>query len=205
VFHVKHIPDYREALVDCRAIGIEHTPSDHEKLERYASILDIESRKTNLVGPAEMTRLWRRHILESMSYSLMLIRDRRVVDVGSGAGFPGLILAIMGFELLLLEPRRMRNAFLVDTAASLGLESVVTTRSRLQTGPSFPPETQFVARSVLKPEILYEYMRVVCEGSFSCTRRYGEENNIPEGATRLELPSPPLDRPGFLVQYRHPD
>ncbi len=202
---MKHIPDYGKALEDCRVMGIEHTPDAHGRLERYASMLESESRRTNLIGPSEMLRLWRRHILESMAYSLMLTWDSRVVDVGSGAGFPGLVLAIMGFELLLVEPRRKRSSFLARTVAGLGLEKVEIVRSRLQRCQAFPPGTQFVTRSVLKPGKLLDYMKIVCEGSFSCTRRYGEKSGIPEGAGRLELPSPPLDRPGILVQYRHPD
>jgi 16S rRNA (guanine(527)-N(7))-methyltransferase RsmG len=205
VFHVKHIPRLEEARRDCQALGVELSPEEHERFEQFASILERESTGTNLTGPAELQRLWSRHMLESLAYSPLLDSGRRVVDVGSGAGFPGVVLAIKGFDILLLEPRRKRFVFLSKTVEELGLDGVDVARRKLKSFGTFPPGTQFVARSVLEPGKLLGQMREVVEGAFTCTRRYGPEDRIPQGAVSSVLPSPPLDRPGVMVQYRHPD
>jgi 16S rRNA (guanine(527)-N(7))-methyltransferase RsmG len=205
VFHVKHVPCFEEARDDCRSLGVELSREEHAQLERFASVLERESARTNLTGPAEIERLWSRHLLESLSYSPLLDKGSRVVDVGSGAGFPGIVLAIQGFDILLLEPRRKRFVFLSRALEELELDDVAVARKKLKSFGTFPPGTQFVARSVLEPGKLLAQMAEVAEGAFTCTRRYGPDDRIPEAAVSSVLPSPPLDRPGVMVQYRHPD
>jgi 16S rRNA (guanine527-N7)-methyltransferase len=80
-----------------------------------------------LIGPREADRLWDRHILNSAALVELIPRDARVVDVGSGAGLPGLPLAILrrDLEVTLLEPLLRRSRFLDEAINELGLSSRV--------------------------------------------------------------------------------
>ena len=161
-----------------------------------------KSVRTNLIGPGERTRLWRRHFLESVQYAFLVDKDRTVVDIGSGNGFPGMVLAIMGFRMILLEPRRKRYLFLDCAASELGLENCITVQLRIE---DFKPEegvNQFVARSVAPPASLITKISTVSGKGSMLVYRQPEISENEEFENYVELRCPPLDRSGILVQYR---
>lgn len=92
-------------------------------IERYAAILAAESVRQNLISSATLPHLWNRHLLDSaqlISHSEGL--QGKWMDVGSGAGLPGLVVAALTeWEVILVEPRKKRAAFLQDCAAELGI------------------------------------------------------------------------------------
>ena len=85
-----------------------------------------------LIGPLELPRLWSRHILNCGIVAPLL--SGRVGDVGSGAGLPGLVLAIArpDVEFVLIEPMERRTAWLNDQVAELGLTNVAVVRDRAE-------------------------------------------------------------------------
>ena len=85
-----------------------------------------------LIGPLELPRLWSRHILNCGIVAPLL--HGRVGDVGSGAGLPGLVLAIArpDVEFVLIEPMERRTAWLNDQVAVLGLTNVTVVRDRAE-------------------------------------------------------------------------
>jgi 16S rRNA (guanine527-N7)-methyltransferase len=88
-----------------------------------------------LIGPREVERLWERHVLNSAVVTELIPSGTRVVDVGSGAGLPGLPMAIRRRDLRvdLVEPMQRRTDFLTDTVSELGLEgSVQVVRGRAE-------------------------------------------------------------------------
>ena len=92
------------------------------RLECYAELLEKWNRRINLVGRGTIDDLWRRHMLDSAQL-LPLIPDGAgsLVDLGSGAGFPGLVLAICGVENVhLIEADRKKCAFLREAARVAG-------------------------------------------------------------------------------------
>ena len=84
------------------------------RLEAYVAILAAWNRRINLVGANTMGDVWRRHILDSAQlFPLLPEKTRIVVDLGSGAGLPGLVLAILGVpEVHLIESDQRKAAFL---------------------------------------------------------------------------------------------
>ena len=85
-----------------------------------------------LIGPLELPRLWTRHILNCAVVAPLL--RGRVGDVGSGAGLPGLVLAIArpDVDFTLIEPMERRTAWLNDQVAELGLTNVTVVRDRAE-------------------------------------------------------------------------
>src|SRR5687767_12584675 len=98
-----------------------------ERAVRYAELLAEHGVERGLIGPREVERLWDRHLLNSVSIAEVLPRDARVVDLGSGAGLPGIPLAIARTDLriTLLEPMARRVEWLEYATATLGLNLTV--------------------------------------------------------------------------------
>ena len=98
-----------------------------EKLEAYAALLRAESERQNLVSSSTLDSLWERHILDSAQL-LRFAPDPAAswVDIGSGAGLPGIVIAILGdVPVTLIEPRRLRAEFLERAVSELGLNARV--------------------------------------------------------------------------------
>ena len=98
-----------------------------ELAERYAGILAGAGIERGLIGPGEVGRLWERHILNSAAIGELLDGGERVADVGSGAGLPGLPLALARPDLrvTLIEPLLRRADFLSEVVEALGLKVAV--------------------------------------------------------------------------------
>lgn len=189
-------------LNDLKILGID---VDERKLELFGEFaLDLidRSERTNLIGPMERSRLWRRHFLESIQYSFLVDKDSTVVDIGSGNGFPGMILAIMGYRMTLLEPRRKRYLFLNRAVSKLGLANCITLQQRLEDFVPEEGEKQFVARSVAPPASLLSKISIVAGKGSILVYRQPEISDNEDFEKYIELKCPPLDRGGFLVQYR---
>ncbi|MDM7993266.1 MAG: 16S rRNA (guanine(527)-N(7))-methyltransferase RsmG [Candidatus Fermentibacter sp.] len=183
-------------------LGIRFPEAFRDAAGSFMEMIRERNRVMNLVGPGETGRLWERHVLESAAFSLLLDPSKPVADIGSGAGFPGMVLAMLGFDVILLEPRRNRALFLEYAAGRLGLGNVSVIRSRLEDWPGTAP--QFTARSLMPAG---ELVRLLEELGHSCSvtvRVPPGESAMPGCVRTLDLPVPPLDRPGVLVQYRIP-
>jgi 16S rRNA (guanine527-N7)-methyltransferase len=95
-----------------------------EKMEAYAALLREESTRQNLVSTSTLDQLWERHILDSAQLVRFEPRPGASwVDIGSGAGLPGIVLACLcSGPVTLVEPRRLRAGFLHKVAESLRLD-----------------------------------------------------------------------------------
>jgi 16S rRNA (guanine527-N7)-methyltransferase len=114
------------------------------RAERYAELLATEGVTRGLIGPRETERLWDRHLLNCAVVAELLPaprggehRDRehtQLVDIGSGAGLPGIVLALVrpSLRVVLLEPLLRRAVFLEECVAELGLENVTVLRARAE-------------------------------------------------------------------------
>ena len=101
---------------------------------RFTAALAEHGEERGLIGPLEAPRLWTRHILNSAIAAPLFPTGGLVGDVGSGAGLPGLVLAIARPDVrwVLIEPMERRVAWLEEQVASLGLDNVVVERARAE-------------------------------------------------------------------------
>jgi len=102
--------------------------------ERYAELLATEGVERGLIGPRETERIWERHILNCAAVGELIPPGVRVADIGSGAGLPGIPLAIArpDLEITLIEPMLRRTTFLQDVIDGLCLQSVTVLRHRAE-------------------------------------------------------------------------
>lgn len=102
--------------------------------ERYVQHLATTGIERGLIGPREVSRLWARHVLNCAVVQEYIAPNASVADVGSGAGLPGLCLAIArpDLNLTLIEPLERRVIWLNEVIEDLGLENVTVMRSRAE-------------------------------------------------------------------------
>jgi len=119
------------------------------KARRFAGALAAQGEERGLIGPLELPRLWTRHIL-NCAIVAPLLRPGRVGDVGSGAGLPGLVLAIArpDVQFVLIEPMERRVSWLLEQTAELELTNVEVVRSRAEDVRLDSPLDHVTARAV---------------------------------------------------------
>jgi 16S rRNA (guanine527-N7)-methyltransferase len=101
---------------------------------RFVEHLTTTAVERGLVGPREVPRIWSRHVLNCASVAELIPRGVDVGDVGSGAGLPGLVLAIARPDLAvwLIEPLLRRTTWLTEVVTDLGLDNVRVLRARAE-------------------------------------------------------------------------
>ncbi len=122
MFHVKHADPAAAPAEAVRVFG-----DRIELARRYAEILADAGVERGLIGPREVNRLWTRHLLNSAVVAELVEPDARVADVGSGAGLPGIPLALArpDLRLVLIEPLLRRSAFLREVVEELDVDATV--------------------------------------------------------------------------------
>jgi len=104
------------------------------RAEKYAGLLTGIGVERGVVGPAEADRIWDRHLLNCGAVAHLVPARASVVDLGSGAGLPGIVLAILlpGIKMTLLEPLARRANFLSECVSVLGLPNAQVIRGRAE-------------------------------------------------------------------------
>jgi 16S rRNA (guanine527-N7)-methyltransferase len=124
-----------EHVVSSDAAAAAHMFGDAlPRAEKYAALLTGAGVERGVVGPAEADRIWDRHLLNCGAVARLIPARAAVVDVGSGAGLPGIVLAILmpGVRMTLLESLARRVDFLEECVSVLGLTNVQVVRGRAE-------------------------------------------------------------------------
>lgn len=142
-----------------RTLGVALLPETAARLVAFAAELVRWSPRVDLVGPATLDTVLDRHVLDSLA-ALPVLRAlgvRRLLDLGSGAGLPGLVLAAAApdLDVVSVEPRGRRAAFQRHAARLLGLRNVRVVEARVVAGAApVEPADAVVARAVVPlPEL----------------------------------------------------
>ncbi|OBG58634.1 16S rRNA (guanine(527)-N(7))-methyltransferase RsmG [Mycobacterium sp. E3339] len=141
MFHVKHVGPVEPAADSSAPHGPGAAPEAAAAIfgpridlaRRYADLLAGPGVERGLLGPREVERIWERHILNSTAAAELLAPGERVIDIGSGAGLPGIPLALArpDLDVVLLEPLLRRSEFLSEVVDQLGL-AVEVVRGRAE-------------------------------------------------------------------------
>ena len=106
-------------------VGISVSRETIDKLNAFVALLLAENEKQNLIAKPSIPDIWNRHVADSLQLAAFAPDARSWLDIGSGPGLPGMVLAIAtGLPTLLVEPRRLRTAFLERAAALLDVRNV---------------------------------------------------------------------------------
>jgi len=174
-------------------------------LNRYVDILSTTAVEWGLLGPREADRLWDRHILNSAALSELIPSNSSVADVGSGAGLPGIPVALLrpDLEVTLVEPLLRRSTFLTQTVEALGIEDrVKVVRSRAEDHSQ--RYDVVVSRAVAPLDRLIGWCNRLRAADGVILALKGSSAADEVGAARHELKSARLTAEVFSVKV-HPD
>ncbi len=123
------------------AVGSAVSRETVEKLEALVALVHEESGRQNLVSASTVSDIWRRHVIDSAQL-LHLSRATPWLDLGTGAGFPGLVIGILlDGPVVVCEERRLRHVFLQRVVDSLGLTNVSVAGMRIERVDEFAAAT----------------------------------------------------------------
>jgi len=119
------LPDRVRGVVPSERLGL---------VTEYAQMLATDGVVRGLLGPREVPRLWDRHILNCAWLTELISEGRTVCDIGSGAGLPGMVVALLrpDLQVTLVEPLLRRTVFLDEVVESLALDNVEVVRGRAE-------------------------------------------------------------------------
>lgn len=164
-------------------------PEDRRALaERFADLLAGPGVERGLLGPREVPRLWERHLLNCAVLGEVVPPDATVGDIGSGAGLPGVVLAIArpDVHVTLVEPLLRRATFLTEVVAELGLGRCEVVRSRAEelhgAGRRYDVVTSRAVAPL--PKLLAWSMPLVAPGGSMIAMKGARASEEVAGATR---------------------
>lgn len=120
------------------------------KFDRYKALLRDWSKKMNLVAPSTLEDIENRHFADSAQLADVLPTGVNIIDLGSGAGFPGVVLAILGWDVVCIESIGKKVAFLTAVKEELGLDNLTIYHGRVENYISalpFGSDSVFTARA----------------------------------------------------------
>jgi 16S rRNA (guanine527-N7)-methyltransferase len=173
------------------ALGLELTAEQLETITKYLNLLNKWNRKINLTGTRDERELATHHAVDSLAVvGHVPAAAARLIDVGSGGGFPGAMIAIMQPHLRVtaLEPNQKKHAFLATVRRELGLANLEPRPQRHEEHlgePLFRPYDVAVSRATFAiPEWLERGRGLVRSGGLVVGMEGSEQHDLPTGAAR---------------------
>jgi len=118
---------------------VEHFPERSAEAHAYSEFLKTAGIERGLIGPREADRIWERHILNCIPVSTLMAKGAKVLDIGSGAGLPGVVIALArpDFQVTLIEPLQRRVDFLLEATKELPNTTVIRGKAESVKGKRF--------------------------------------------------------------------
>ena len=136
--------------------GLDVPRETIQRIERFAELLIEENERQNLIARSTLPDLWQRHIADAAQLLAFAPTSGSWLDIGSGAGLPGMVIAILtGAPMLLVEPRRLRADFLRRTVEALDLGPKVSVIQSKVELVRHPPVDIITARAVAPIDRLF--------------------------------------------------
>lgn len=176
---------------------------------RYAELLATTGVERGLLGPREAGRVWDRHLLNCAAITELIPPESEVIDVGSGAGLPGIVLAIArpDLRITLVESLLRRTRFLEDVVDELGLHGVRVWRGRAEQAAGVMVADVVTARAVAPLERLLGWLRplvrpggvVLAMKGDDAERELAEARGALRGVARADVVRVGQSRLGFTA------
>lgn len=188
-------------------IKINFTEKEKELIEKYLKMIVEKNKVLNLTAITDIEEMWIKHVEDSASVIPILdeIKPKNLVDVGTGAGFPGIIIKILRpeIEIVLLDSLKKRLVFLDEIIETLGLKGIKTAHERAEEACNFNRKDNYrekfdvsIARAVARLNTLVEYNLpfVKVGGKMIAMKGPGVDEEVSEIANALNTLGGKLDK-----------
>ena len=185
----------KEKLVrDAKEINVDLSEGDIAKFEKYQELLLEWNEKINLTAITDENDIITKHFVDSL-YCLKYVKEKdKIIDVGTGAGFPGLPIKIVSCEteITLLDSLNKRIVYLNDVIEKLGLEKITAIHGRAEEfaiKPEFREKYDVVtARAVANMKVISEYCIpfIKVGGIFICMKGSDYKEELEEAKSNIE-------------------
>jgi 16S rRNA (guanine527-N7)-methyltransferase len=129
-----------------------HLSANHkEKLLAFQALVLKWQKKINLIGKATVGNVWERHIIDSLQLNNYLPKEATVLDLGSGGGFPGIILSIVGHKVTMVESDHRKAIFLQEAIRQLGLDASVRIERVEELDINILPQNGYITARAFAP------------------------------------------------------
>ncbi|MBN1783402.1 MAG: 16S rRNA (guanine(527)-N(7))-methyltransferase RsmG [Alphaproteobacteria bacterium] len=130
-----------------------HLSQNHkDKLLAFQALVLKWQKKINLIGKTTINDIWDRHILDSVQLQNYLPEKQTpVLDLGSGGGFPGIVLSILGYKVTMVESDHRKAIFLQESIRQLGLDAKVLIERVEELDPAVLPENGYITARAFAP------------------------------------------------------
>lgn len=185
---MKTKPNFTQELAADRARALQLTPVSHEtlvRLDRFVELLMHWQNSINLVAPSTLPELWTRHIADSLQLLMLIETPILWIDLGSGGGFPGMIIACSlaehaGAKVHLVESNQKKAAFLREAARVTGAPAKVHAMRIEDFADDFPGRPDVVSARALAPlanllDLAYPLLKTGAVGLFPKGQDVGVE------------------------------
>ena len=182
--------------------------NNNVKFERYAAMLREWSGRMNLVAPSTLNDIENRHFADSAQLADILPHDVEIVDLGSGAGFPGVVLAILGWHVTCIESIGKKVSFLSAVKSELGLDNLTICHGRVENFVRNLPENAgnivFTARAFASLTKIMDYVASTkCRLFLLKGREIAGEIDMAKQKYRFEYDlTPSKTGDGFIISVR---
>lgn len=200
-------PDQLRERLDsgCAALGLQMPPESIDRLLDYIALLTKWNQAYNLTAVRDPGEMVTRHLLDSLAVAPHLT-GTRIIDVGTGAGLPGIPLAILfpDRHFVLLDSNGKKTRFLVQAKASLGLDNVTVVHSRVEEYRPLEPFDTVIARAFAAlTEIVSLCEHLIATGGevLAMKGSAAEAEAVPAGFRLAGIT--PLHVPGLAHEQRH--
>jgi len=175
-------------------VGVELSPTQIDQFLQYKDLLLEWNEKINLTAITDEHEIMVKHFADSLSLTPYLEDSKNLIDVGTGAGFPGLPLkiALPNLNVTLLDSLNKRLVFVNEVINTLGLTHVQTVHSRAEDGARKNLREQFdyaTARAVSRLSVLAEYCLpyVKVGGTFIAYKGADVKDELAESASAIKI------------------
>lgn len=161
-------------LDNIKSLNVSRETLDHLKM--YAEQITIWTKKINLISPTTINSIWERHMLDCMQLFRFLEPEKKIVDFGSGAGLPGIVMAIMGCKNIhLIESDARKCVFLTEMVRLLSItQQVKIHNKRIEGCIAFNADT-IISRACAPLDLLLSYSKIHMKSGGKCFFMKGKQ------------------------------
>ena len=184
--------DLKQFILEVNKLGIEVNEEQLEKLEKYYDLLISYNEKMNLTAITDKKEVYLKHFYDSLTLLKVvdLTNEESLCDVGTGAGFPGIVLKIFypHIKLTLVDSLNKRINFLKDVVSTLNLDNVICVHARAEEYAKVNREKFDIvtARAVASLNVLLEYcIPMVKKNKYFVAMKGHEDINLYENSLKI--------------------